>query len=188
RRKVVSWTYRPHEQPAVWADEFGDAGVLIEANKPWQRAIKRRGIALKDVYVDVWAPGEVNLPGANPAHRFLRGLAFYQRGSGSKRQQPNPYDRPIEGVVATVDMTTGKVIDVTDTGIRPVAKALSGSAPKSPPLAPLQVTQPGGPGFRIDGTKVSWQGWRFRVGFNPREGLVLYRVGFAQNGRTRQII
>ncbi|KAL1999642.1 hypothetical protein VTN02DRAFT_4221 [Thermoascus thermophilus] len=45
-------------------------------------------------------------------------------------------------------------------------------------LKPYIVQQPEGPSFALDGNVVSWQKWRFRVGFNNREGLVLYNVTF----------
>ncbi|RMD44074.1 hypothetical protein DV735_g1060, partial [Chaetothyriales sp. CBS 134920] len=46
----------------------------------------------------------------------------------------------------------------------------------------LSVVQPDGPSFTVDGNLVEWQGWRFRVGFNPREGATLHDVHF--NGRS----
>lgn len=45
-------------------------------------------------------------------------------------------------------------------------------------IKPYNVIQPDGPSFTVDGTLVQWQKWRFRVGFNPREGLVLYDVDY----------
>lgn len=45
-------------------------------------------------------------------------------------------------------------------------------------LKPLIVQQPEGPSFSLDGHLVQWQKWRFRVGFNYREGLVLYNLTF----------
>ncbi|KAL7922842.1 copper amine oxidase [Trichoderma austrokoningii] len=45
-------------------------------------------------------------------------------------------------------------------------------------LKPLIVQQPEGPSFSLDGRLVQWQKWRFRVGFNYREGLVLYNLTF----------
>jgi primary-amine oxidase len=61
------------------------------------------------------------VPGAAPGARLLRDIAFY-RGN-----LPNPYDRPVEGLVATVDMNTMQVIEVIDTGIKPVNTTLSGA-------------------------------------------------------------
>ncbi len=47
-------------------------------------------------------------------------------------------------------------------------------------LKPLHIVQPEGAGFKItkDGTAsiIEWQKWRFRIGFNQREGMVLYDV------------
>jgi primary-amine oxidase len=82
-----------------------------------------------------------------------------------------------------------KVIDVTDTGVRPVNKTVSGNADRTRTgLKPLKVVQPNGPSFSRNGNQVAWQGWRFRVGYNPREGLVLYDVGYDDGGGVRSII
>lgn len=47
-------------------------------------------------------------------------------------------------------------------------------------LKPLHVVQPEGAGFKVieQGTSkvIEWQKWSFRVGFNQREGMVLYNV------------
>jgi primary-amine oxidase len=183
-QKVVSWIARPGLQPAVGASEFGDADAVARADTRWRKAMKRRGINPDDVYLDVWAPGDVLLPSnAKPGDRLLRALSFF-RGP-----LPNPYDRPIEGVVVTMDMNKMKVIDVLDTGIRPVNQTLSGSsATTRTGLQPLVVTQPNGPSFRINGNAVTWQSWHFRVGYNSREGLVLYQIGYEQNNVVRPII
>ncbi|PYI20636.1 hypothetical protein BO86DRAFT_78323 [Aspergillus japonicus CBS 114.51] len=45
-------------------------------------------------------------------------------------------------------------------------------------LRPYIVQQPEGPSFNVDGNFVYWQKWRFRVGFNNREGMVLYNVTY----------
>ena len=41
---------------------------------------------------------------------------------------------------------------------------------------PIEITQPEGPSFTVDGDVVTWEGWTFRVGFDPREGLVLHQL------------
>ena len=43
-------------------------------------------------------------------------------------------------------------------------------------LKPLDVVQPQGPSFCVDGNHVNWQKWDFRVSFNYREGLVLHDI------------
>lgn len=37
-------------------------------------------------------------------------------------------------------------------------------------LKPLDIVQPEGPSFNVQGNDVAWQNWRFRVGFSWREG------------------
>ncbi|KAI9927122.1 hypothetical protein ASPWEDRAFT_46612 [Aspergillus wentii DTO 134E9] len=45
-------------------------------------------------------------------------------------------------------------------------------------LKPYIVQQPEGPSFNAQGNAVSWQKWNFRVGYNNREGLVLYNITY----------
>lgn len=47
-----------------------------------------------------------------------------------------------------------------------------------PGLKPLIVSQPEGASFSVDGTKICWQGWEFRVATNVREGFAIYDVFF----------
>ena len=55
-------------------------------------------------------------------------------------------------------------------------------------LKPLEITQPEGPSFEVDGNLVRWQKWSLRVGMDPLEGLVLYTVGYEDGGRVRPIL
>lgn len=48
--------------------------------------------------------------------------------------------------------------------------------PLRPGIKPIQITQPEGPSFSVDGNEVEWQNWKLVVGFNAREGLVLHHV------------
>ncbi len=187
--RVVSFTPRPGAQPAVYAIEYDDADTAVRASQAWRDAMRARGISnLDNVYLDVWAPGKVELPaGVPPGTRLLRALSFFQG-----RGQDNPYDRPIEGVSVTVAMSGAqgpRVVDVTDTGVRPVNRTVTGNAdaPRTG-LKPLKVVQPQGPSFTRGDHAVSWQGWQLRVGFNPREGLVLHDIGYDDGGGVRPII
>ena len=47
-------------------------------------------------------------------------------------------------------------------------------------IKPLNVTQPEGPSFTVEGNLVRWQKWHIRISFNAREGLVLHNVGCVQ--------
>ena len=52
----------------------------------------------------------------------------------------------------------------------------------------FEITQPDGPGFTLEGRLLRWQRWQLHVGFTPREGLVLNRVGYEDGGRLRSIL
>lgn len=49
-------------------------------------------------------------------------------------------------------------------------------------LKPLNVLQPEGASFEVEGNLIQWQKWRFRVGFNPREGATIHDVHY--DGRS----
>ena len=179
---LESFTQKAGAQPAVFFTEYVNADKLVRSYAPWKKAMTDRGLNPKDVYIDTWAGPDTS--NAAPAGtRILMALSCY-RGD-----LPNPYDRPIEGVVVTMDMNALKVVDFVDSGIRPVDTTTSGSSPtQRTDLKPLVVQQPDGPSFTVDGRDVSWQGWRLRVDWSPREGLVLDRIGYEQNGVVRSII
>ena len=178
--KLDSFTLIPGAQPVASFTEYAEADKITRAYAPWKKAMRDRGLDPNDVYLDGWAGPPSD---AAPGDRVFREISFF-RGT-----LPNPYDRPIEGVVVTVDVTTQKVVDFVDSGIRPVDTTTTGSSStQRTDLKPLVVEQPDGPSFTVDGRNVSWQGWRFRVDWSPREGLILDRIGYDQNGVVRSII
>jgi primary-amine oxidase len=106
--------------------------------------------------------------------------------------QTNFYGRPVEGVIALVNMNTAKVIEVVDTGAVPMPPPSQEFDEKSTGVrtAPkrLAISQPSGPSFTISGQEIGWQKWRFRYTLHPREGVVLHTVGYEDDGRVRPIL
>lgn len=45
-------------------------------------------------------------------------------------------------------------------------------------IKPIHTTQPDGVSFTVDGRSISWQKWKFHVGFNHKEGIVLNNITF----------
>jgi primary-amine oxidase len=116
----------------------------------------------------------------------MRALSYF------KGDSINFYGRPIEGVVALVDMNKDRVIEVVDSGAVPLAPTTQELDEKSTgrreaPKA-LTITQPDGAGFQLNGQEVRWQKWRFRYTMHPREGLVLHTVGYEDEGKVRPIL
>ncbi len=186
--KVISYEkLTKGTQPAAFFDEFDTVLPVVTRDPEWQAAIKKRGIKVDDVYLDIWSSGGLALTvdrDGNPVPegtRITRVLSFFR---GDK---PHPYDRPIEGLVAIVDMNRMKVLQVSDTGATPVS-AYNGKSTdiEHEPLQALQIVQET-PNYKICGQEVSWQGWRFRFAMLPREGLVLYTLQHENKGILRPV-
>jgi primary-amine oxidase len=183
--RLVSWNQVKGVQPLVMDSEYKVLPDIVKADTRWQAAMKKRDITdFERVQIDGWAVGQVA-----PIHRgkrLLRALSYL------KADSINFYGKPIEGVVALVDMNEDKVIEVTDTGAVPIASTTQELDEKSTGRreAPktLALTQPDGASFQINGQEVRWQKWHFRYTMHPREGLVLHTVGYEDGGRVRPIL
>lgn len=92
----------------------------------------------------------------------------------------NGYARPIQGLIAHVDLTLDKVTAVEDTGAVPMpplpGRYDGAHHDKRTDLRKLDITQPDGPSFTVDGYHVRWQGWAFRISMHPVQGLVLHQL------------
>jgi len=122
--------------------------------------------------------------------RILRAISF-QRGAPvedyDSESPQNPYARPIEGVVVTLDMNQRRVIHMTDTLRRPVSAESGNAATRRSGLKTMRTLQPNGAGFAVEGHLVRWQNWQFRVVLHPREGLVLHDVRYLDGNRLRRV-
>jgi primary-amine oxidase len=187
-KKLVSWKAIPGVQPNFLVEELNTGPEIVRADPRWQDAMRKRGFTdFKNIQVDGWAPGTLNVTTAE-GPRLFHALAFDKTKAGS-----NVYSRPIEGLTVVVDMTTKKVVEFIDTGVVPVSTDPGQLDPKSVgPLRaapkPLKVVQPKGASFELRGHEVRWQKWRFRFANHPREGLVLYQVGYEDGGKIRPIL
>ena len=55
-------------------------------------------------------------------------------------------------------------------------------------LKPLEITQPEGPSFTVDGNLVRWQKWSFRVGSTRTRASCCTRSRYDDGGRVRPIL
>jgi primary-amine oxidase len=106
----------------------------------------------------------------------------------------NPYANPIAGLHPIVDLNTMELLDLDDTAVVERAATMGEYVPRLVPgltprddLKPLEVRQPEGVSFTLDGNELRWQRWSLRIGFNPREGLVLHTLGYEDDGRVRPV-
>jgi primary-amine oxidase len=186
--EVRSWTERTGLRPALLFEDSLVAVVAIREHPDWLAALARRGITDPDrVQIDPWPAGNFGLAHED-GRRITRCIAYY-------REQPmdNGYGRPIEGLIGFVDMARGEVLEVVDHGVTPVppyhgAYRAEDIGPLRTDLRPLEVSEPEGPSWTIEGNLVRWQRWSMRVSMDPYEGLVLHTVGYEDGGRVRPIL
>ena len=187
-RRVVSWQHIPGVQPRVMFDEFMECEAAVQADPAFQAAIRKRGITDPSlVMVDPWSAGNFGYPDEEGRRLVL--CRNFVRSSPTD----NGYARPIEGVTAVVDLNSMEVVRVDDYGLVPLPPEAGNYSAEfvekfREDLKPLEITQPEGPSFTVDGWKVTWQKWHLRVGFTPREGLVIHTVGYEDQGRIRPIL
>ncbi len=186
--EVVSWTEREGARPALLFDDAYRATIALRADPAWQEAMRRRGITDFDkVQIDPWPTGNFG-HAIEEGRRISRCVCFY-------RQEPsdNGYARPIEGVLATVDGARGEVLEVLDLGVVPLPEDRGSYLPEDnqpwrTDLRPLDIVQPEGVSFTVEGNHLAWQGWSLRASMDPLEGLVLHTIGYDEGHGTRPIV
>jgi primary-amine oxidase len=54
-------------------------------------------------------------------------------------------------------------------------------------IKPINITQPEGVSFKVEGRVIDWQNWKVHVGFNYKEGIVLNNITYNDKGTVRPI-
>jgi len=188
---VLSWEHQPGKQPNMTVDEWHECDEAMRKDPRVAQALAKRGITeLDKVLIDVWTFGDFLVPDKYRGRRLGWTDAWFRTESDS-----NPYAHPVNGLHFLVDMNEMRLLEIEDTfevESRPrivgeyQPKHLPGLRPRQD-LRPLHIAQPDGVSFTVDGHEVYWQGWSMRLGFNYREGLVIHRVGYRDQGRVRSI-
>ena len=198
--EVRLWRELDGIQPAVMLEEFLATEEAVRKDPRWQEAMRKRGITDFDMaMIDPWSVGYGGPEDAASEGRFLRPLTWIRQGD----PEDHGYARPVEGLIVRFDLDRMEVVDIEDHGAIPLPPSSGnytseaildpGNVPHFPDgdrqdLKPIEITQPEGTSFTVDGHEVSWQKWRFQVGFTPREGLVLYLVRYEDHGTVRPVI
>lgn len=184
---VAGWNELPTgAQPPVMLDEFAEAEANCKKDPRVVDALASRGLTDLDlVCIEPWSAGyygvDVN------GRRLLRCLVYARLEAND-----NPYAHPAENLVIVYDQNAGEVVEVEDNGFVPVPQETGNYLPAYLPqprtdLKEIRVTQPDGPSFTVAGNLVSWANWSFRVGFTPREGLVLHQVKYRDGDQVRPV-
>ncbi len=186
---VTGWEHLPGQQPNMTVDEWHECDEVLRSHPALIAALARRGITdMSLVLTDTWAYGAALVP---ERYRGLRlGWAdVWHRGSADG----SPYAHHVTGLHPVIDVNRMELLELEDSPDAGEAPEVMGEyLPKllGAPLRevkPLEVSQPDGVSFTLDGRLLAWQNWELRLGFNHREGLVLHTVGFRDAGRLRPV-
>jgi primary-amine oxidase len=187
---ITAWEHLPGEQPNMTVDEWHECDEMLRAHPALAEALARRGITdMSLVLTDMWAYGAALVPERYRGLRLGWSDVWY-RGSADG----NPYAHHVTGLHPVVDLNRMTLLEIEDSigasGDQPEVTGEYRPTLIGKPLrevTPLEVSQPSGVGFTLDGRLLCWQNWQLRLGFNYREGLVLYQVGFDDDGRLRPV-
>ena len=186
---VASATPRPGVQPFALFEEYERAEATIRADNNWRAAMAARGLSEPQIdlaFLHLWPTGNFGHKWETE-HRILKGIVYLR-----DTPDDNAYGRPVEGLIAVVDLVQNRVLEVIDEPSPPPAPTAlrfdhdHGGAPRRD-LKPLDIIQPEGPSFTLNGHLLNWQKWQMRVSLHPREGLVLHQIAYHDDGRLRPI-
>ena len=186
---VTSWEHLPGRQPNMTVDEWHECDHMLREHPALAKALARRGITdMSRVLTDMWAYGAALVPERYRGLRLGWSDVWY-RGS----ELGNPYAHHVTGLHPVVDLNTMTLLELEDSLDEAAEEDVMGEyLPRLIPMPlrsvkPLEVSQPSGVDFTLDGRLLRWQDWELRLGFNHREGLVLHQVGFRDGGRLRPV-
>jgi primary-amine oxidase len=187
-RRIVALDDLQRLQPGLTDRDIELGREIVRTDKSVAEALVKHGITLHNglngvraLYMGVGTDASLQAEGG----RLLRVLFV------TDQDAINDFGPVLDGVMAVVDLYARRVVRLYDEPGVPIVKvphdifdpAVRG--PASHAVAPVTVS---GRSFKINGHVVDWGAWRFRFGFNLREGLVLYQLSFDDHGHRRPIV
>jgi len=189
--RIVSWKpLLPGEHPPMTPDEFHDCDAALRTHPRVIEALSKRGVTDMDlVLFDTWAYGAELVPERYRGRRIAWADVWHRNSPDA-----NPYANMLSGLHPVVDMNTMELLELEDVDPGPPPNVMGEYGPglvpgltPRPDLKPLNITQPDGASFTLDGNHLSWQKWSMRIGFNYREGLVIHALTYNDSGKTRKV-
>ncbi len=177
-------------QPMILLAEFISSMEAALGDEIFIEGLAKRGLKPADVFCLPLTAGNFGVEGE--AGKRLMKVPCYANPSGS-----NFYAKPIEGLFATVDLTTKRVLEVIDEKEYPIPEDDWGYTEAElekrfgalrPKTNPATLQQPGGANFKIDGSGVTWDMWSFRYRTDKRPGVVLSEIKVKDGDKERSVL
>ena len=168
--------------------EVGAAQEIVRSSPLVAEALAKRGIDdPSKIQVDTWPTGNMGHDHER-GRRITRCIMFWR-----DEVTDNGYAKPIDGLMAFVDLDEMAVYHVEDIGNWPVAEETNnyhhGTVPDRDDLKTIDITQPDGPSFTVtDGNLITWGNWDVRAVMDHTEGIVLQSLAWTDQGVRRPIM
>ena len=162
--RVAGWEARDG-QPSMTVDEYHECDEILRRDPRVIEALARRGITDMDrVLIDTWAYGAHLVPEAHRAGRVGWADVWYRKQEGS-----SPYANPVTGLHLVVDLNRMELLEVEDVHRVDEPRTMGEYVPHLVPgqrprvdLKPLEIVQPEGVSFTLEGRLLRWQKWSLR--------------------------
>ena len=190
--RIVRWELTEGVQPLITME---DLQIVETVARKDPKVIEQCGILgippqdMYKVYCDPWTIGYDERFGSSV--RLQQALMYY-RPSIDDSQYTYPLD-----FCPIFNADTHEIIHIDIPKVRrPLnnvasinyhADAIEKEGGFRKDMKPINITQPEGVSFAVDGRTLKWQNWSVHVGFNYREGIVLSNVTFNDKGNVRPI-
>jgi len=186
-RKVLAFAQIKGKQYMTSIGEGAAAEALALKDPRVQAAFKRRGITdLTHVGCFPANNGYFDLP----EERDRRVLHM---DCDDSRGRISGYSESFKNLVIVVDLTNDKVLRVVDNGVEQRTGPVGGHSveeigPTRAAVNPVEMVQPKGASYAVNGHEVSWQNWKFHFRMDARRGLVISRVRYMDGDRERSVM
>jgi primary-amine oxidase len=190
-REIVSVTDLGALQPGLTDRDTEIAKDIVDADPRIKAALVARGLEVRRKVSESvgiqYAPIGHDPDLARQGGRLMR--AFF----ASDQDAINEFSPFLDGLSAVVDLYARQVIRLQDEAGAPriavphdifdrKVRGAAAGVPREP------RSRDGRRSVSVERNVIRWRNWQLRYGFNLREGLVLYQVGFEEAGRRRPIL
>ncbi|KAL0929768.1 primary-amine oxidase [Colletotrichum truncatum] len=188
--EVESWKHVAEVAPTLTLEDLDVTERIAREDPRIIEVCREIGITdMSKVYFDAWAIGFDSRWGFE--RRLQQGLPYYRNS-----KMDNQYAHPLDFSVV-VDTETEEILAID-------IRRVNGERTKVPleehnylpefiqksydstRLKPIDIAQPQGVSFRMNGNEISWAGFKMHIGFNYREGIVLSDVRVHDQEQQRE--
>lgn len=190
--KILSWGCTEGVQPLITMEDLQIVESVVRKDAKVIEQCGILGIPPQDmhkVYCDPWTIGYDERFGSKV--RLQQALMYY-RPHVDDSQYTYPldfcpiYDADSQSIIH-IDVPKVRRPLNTAPPINYHAEAIKAEGGFRTDLKPINITQPEGVSFTLEGRTIKWQNWSAHIGFNYREGIVLSNITFNDKGTIRPI-